>query len=376
MSEPLTRTIKGVSTSITAFIGRALKGPVNKATMIHSFTDYERIFGGLWKESSMSYAVYHYFLNGGKDAIIVRVHNKFDLRTGIHTLESVDLFNLLCIPAEDNDYSETGGAMYSQVYGEALAYCEKRHAMLIVDPPSDWKDVETAKKGVNNLGLVRHQNAAIYFPYIRASDPLEGDRFREFVPCGAVAGVIARTDSQYGVWKSPAGMEAKLVGVLDLAIRLTDAEQGELNPLGINCLRILPSIGCVVWGARTMRGANSLADQWKYLAVRRMALFIEESLYRGTRWVTFEPSDEKLWARIRLNVGVFMQGLFRKGAFQGTVPTTAYFVKCDNETTTQLDIDRGIVNIVVGFAPLKPAEFVILNIQQIAGQERERNATV
>jgi hypothetical protein len=152
---------------------------------------------------------------------------------------------------------------------------------------------------------------------------------------------------------------------------LTDNENGELNPLGVNCLRIMPAAGIVVWGSRTMRGADRLTDQWKYLAVRRMALYIEESLYRGTQWVVFEPNGEALWSQIRLNIGAFMQDLFTKGAFKGTTPKEAYFVKCDKDTTTQYDIDRGIVNIVVGFAPLKPAEFVILKIQQLTGQESQ-----
>ena len=170
------------------------------------------------------------------------------------------------------------------------------------------------------------------------------------------------------MWKAPAGIEASLVGVPQLEVNLTDAENGELNPLGINCLRAFPVAGRVVWGSRTLRGADQLADEWKYVPVRRTALFIEESLYRGTQWVVFEPNDEPLWAQIRLNVGAFMHNLFRQGAFQGSTPRDAYLVKCDNETTTQNDINLGIVNILVGFAPLKPAEFVIIKIQQMAGQ--------
>ena len=179
---------------------------------------------------------------------------------------------------------------------------------------------------------------------------------------------MARTDSARGVWKAPAGIEATLAGVAELTVKLTDGENGILNPLGVNCLRSFPVIGRVAWGARTLRGADQLADDYKYVPVRRLALFIEESLYRGTQWVVFEPNDEPLWAQIRLNVGAFMHGLFRQGAFQGQTPRDAYFVKCDRETTTQNDINLGIVNIVVGFAPLKPAEFVIIKLQQIAGQ--------
>jgi phage tail sheath protein FI len=141
-----------------------------------------------------------------------------------------------------------------------------------------------------------------------------------------------------------------------------------LNPLGLNCLRKFPIYGHVVWGSRTLKGADAFADEYKYIPVRRTALYIEESLYRGTQWVVFEPNDEPLWASIRLNVGAFMHGLFRQGAFQGSTPKDAYFVKCDKDTTTQNDIDAGIVNILVGFAPLKPAEFVVIQLQQIAGQ--------
>jgi len=183
-----------------------------------------------------------------------------------------------------------------------------------------------------------------------------------------VAGVFSRTDATRGVWKAPAGLDATLRGVPALSVSLTDKENGELNPLGINCLRARPPVGRVIWGSRTLQGDDRLASEWKYVPVRRTALFIEESLYRGTQWVVFEPNDEPLWAQIRLNVGAFMQNLFRQGAFQGATPSEAYFVKVDSETTTQTDINLGIVNIVVGFAPLKPAEFVIIKIQQIAGQ--------
>ncbi len=502
------RTIKGVSSSIAAFIGRASMGEVNQAKRVFSFADYTRSFGGLWKKSNMSYALYHYFQNGGNQAIIVRVYNPetsingdkingkatftikgsnlefeaanpgewgkrleitidhnidtdnldkeetiFNLtiddkktltsenfhnlsvkidsprfiknilqnesnlirvlgdvpnerppeattkdntelpntislvlesasdgdpiedsniignlndRTGIYALDDVD-FNLLCIPPYQEDETPSGA-----VYSKALDYCEKRRAILIVDPPTSWNT--KAKPMDPNIGIdspgfqpKRHKNAAIYFPRIKANDPESNNIIRDFVPCGAVAGVITRTDIERGVWKSPAGDKATLIGISGLSNQLTDKENGKLNQLGINCLRIMPVIGPVVWGARTMRGADRLADQWKYLSVRRVALYIEESLYRGTQWVVFEPNDEPLWSQIRLNVGKFMHEMFIQGAFQGTAPKEAYFVKCDKETTTQYDIDRGIVNIIIGFAPLKPAEFIIIKIQQIAG---------
>jgi hypothetical protein len=191
---------------------------------------------------------------------------------------------------------------------------------------------------------------------------------RTFAPSGVVAGLYARIDSTRGVWKAPAGTEATLTGVRGVVYNLSDPENGVLNPLGLNCFRIFPIYGPVLWGARTLVGSDAEASQWKYVPVRRLALYIEESLYRGTKWAVFEPNDEPLWAQLRLNIGSFMHDLFRRGAFQGRTPNEAYLVKCDKDTTTQSDIDHGIVNILVGFAPLKPAEFVVIQIQQLAGQ--------
>ena len=494
------RTITGVATSITAFIGRALRGPVNQPTRIQSFGEFERIFGGLWVDSTLSYAVQHFFLNGGSDALIVRVvhsgdadttknaakatasiggldleteneggwgnylrvtidHNTkdpandklFNLtvaeldgtsttdnvvaselfrnvstdtnspryvksvlentsawvrtgasiptlrpnigesmltggddgdvliasdyegsendRTGVYALEHADLFNLLCIPpfTRDTDVAST-------TWDAALEYCRDRRAMLIVDPPNPangWsKPSQVVSDSQSSTGLftLRDENSVLYYPRLKMADPLQENRLEEFAPCGVVAGIMSRTDAQRGVWKAPAGLEATLSGVRELAYKMTDGENGTLNPIGVNCLRNFPVIGNVVWGARTLDGADVLASEWKYLPVRRLALFLEESLYRGTQWVVFEPNDEPLWAQIRLNVGAFMHNLFRQGAFQGTTPKEAYFVKCDKETTTQNDINLGIVNILVGFAPLKPAEFVIIKISQIAGE--------
>jgi phage tail sheath protein FI len=199
-------------------------------------------------------------------------------------------------------------------------------------------------------------------------DPLKKNRINVFVPCGAIAGICAKTDVSRGVWKAPAGTQASFSGVTEFTVKMTDLDNGQLNPLGLNCLRTFPSIGNVVWGSRTLAGSDALGSDWRYLPVRRFTLFLEESLYRGTKWVVFEPNDEPLWAQIRLNIGAFMNDLFRQGAFQGQTTTDAYFVKCDSDTTTQNDINNGIVNITVGFAPLKPAEFVIISFQQMAGQ--------
>jgi phage tail sheath protein FI len=482
------RPIIGVSTSTTAFVGRALKGPLDEPTTIHSFADFDRIFGGLWHESRMSFAVRQYFQNEGREAVIVRVARgvattaaastwslagpsgaldlvaaspgvwgdavtvavdtdsvdpatRFNLvvvdtatgasetlrnlsvdpaaptfvtsvldqrsrlvsvdpagtipaqipapaaaasgtggddggeirdvdvmpasgRTGVRALDATDIFNLLCLPPL-TDAIDVAPATYR----DAASYLRSsvRRAMLIVDAPASATDPAAVQAFQTTLNLA-DENCAVFFPRLLAPNPLKDNLLEEFAPCGAVAGVLARTDATRGVWKAPAGTEARIAGVSGLTYVLTDAENGDLNPLGINALRSFPLIGTVVWGSRTLRGADALTDQWKYLPVRRIALFIEETLFRGLKWVVFEPNDEPLWAQVRLNVGAFMNGLFRQGAFQGTTPAQAYFVKCDADTTTQDDIDRGVVNIVVGFAPLKPAEFVVLKIQQMAGQ--------
>lgn len=497
------RTITGVATSITAFIGRAPRGEVDRAVRVQSFAEYSRLFGGLSRSSPMSYAVSQFFQHGGRDALIVRVFNgdadtdtatitlgttsgnlvleaaspgtwgsrlrarvdhltrdtsdtllfnltveeldraggttvvasepfrnisvspasvRFvdtvlkaqsalvrvrtsapadespvdgtanatttatdgsaitdtqiagdrDARTGLYALEAADLFNLLCIPPPSFDAD-----LVAATWATAAAYCRERRAMLIIDAPAAWTAnastaIATAETGVNGLratiGNDDAINAAAYFPRLRMPDPLSENRLADFAPCGAVAGIIARTDGQRGVWKAPAGLAASFSGVQGFTYTMTDAQNGVLNPVGLNCLRSFPVTGHLLWGARTLAGADALASEWKYLPVRRLALYIEESLFRGTQWVVFEPNDSPLWAQIRLNIGAFMQDLFRQGAFQGSSPRDAYFVKCDAETTTQNDIDRGVVNILVGFAPLKPAEFVVIKIQQMAGQ--------
>jgi uncharacterized protein len=293
-------------------------------------------------------------------------------KTGIFALEDVDLFNLLCIPrtaittgTNNHPLSDTEAQAVITV---AEQYCGSRRAFFIMDTPLGIIQPTSIKNWLGGHDSLRDKNAAFYYPRVQTPDPLNAFRLRSFGASGTIAGLCARTDSARGVWKAPAGTEANLVNVPQLDYALTDGENGVLNPLGINCLRTFPVFGNICWGARTLEGADQLESEWKYVPVRRFTLFLEESLYRGTKWVVFEPNDEPLWSQIRLNVGAFLQSLFRQGAFQGATPKDAYFVKCDSTTTTQTDIDNGIVNVIVGFAPLKPAEFVIISIQQIAGQ--------
>ncbi|MFE1770478.1 phage tail sheath family protein [Streptomyces sp. NPDC059008] len=285
-------------------------------------------------------------------------------KSGIQALRDVHDVNLLALP-ELASYPDTGDIV--TVLSAAERLCKERRIFLLVDAPAAWGSVDAARAGITAFDPVRGNHSALYFPHLQLTDPLSG-RLRSFPPSGAVAGVIARTDGERGVWKAPAGTEARLAGVHSLTVRLTDRENGLLNPLGINCLRTLPMAGPLVWGARTLQGADGLDSEWKYVPVRRLALHVEESLLRGLQWVVFEPNNEQLWQQIRLNASAYLHSLFEKGAFKGGTPRQAYFVKCDKDTTTEADIDNGVVNVVVGIAPVKPAEFVIVKIQQMAGQ--------
>lgn len=502
------RTITGVATAVAAFVGRASRGPVDTPVAITSLAQYERMFGGLSRSSGLGYAVRDYYLNGGSQAVVVRLAggaisatvnvdsavtleaygpgtwgNTLEVevehasgtdatlvaeqqgvaatelfhitvregalanprlsetfanvtlsdgprrldtvlrnsqlvrvaggfappasgrpserhtdiapthyaagvadggidgtdsaplvladylggvgdtfasdKAGLYALKDADLFTMLVLPP-----SSPGGDLPEALWSPALSLCADERAMLLVDPPAG-RNVTTIRSWIDGLNLTAMgRNGALFFPRIRRADPLRDGALGTFTPGGAVAGVMARTDGARGVWKAPAGVEAGIAGANGLEVTLTDGENGQLNPYGVNCLRTFRGVGSVVWGSRTLRGSDLLADEYKYIPVRRLALFLEETLFRNTQWVVFEPNDEPLWAQIRASIGAFMQDLFRQGAFQGSAPRDAYFVRCDAETTTQYDIDRGIVNIVVGFAPLKPAEFVVVSIQQ------------
>jgi phage tail sheath protein FI len=278
------------------------------------------------------------------------------------SLDKVDIFNLMVIP----------GVSDAGVLSQALAFCEKKRAFLIVDPP-----VNDSADGAGGLakieddvdGLPKSTNGALYFPYLTSIDTLSGDPIA-LPPSGYVAGIYARTDNNRGVWKAPAGLETTILNATGVVTsgRLSDSRAGVLNPLGVNCLRTFPGVGTVVFGARTLVTRNPAFEQWRYVPVRRTALFIEQTLLRNLGWVVFEPNDEPLWVAIRTSIEAFMLSLFHQGAFQGQTPSTAFQVKCDSSTTTQTDIDNGVVNILVAFRPLKPAEFVVIKIAQLAGQ--------
>jgi phage tail sheath protein FI len=338
------KPIEGVATDITAFVGRTVMGPAEPRDC-YGFADFERDFGGRGSGYPLGDVVQDFFENGGRHAVIVRVPEKSAPAgraaellgdplqgTGIYALDHVDLFNLLCIPP---DPADAGDDELQPLYQAAAAYCQKRRAMLILDPPTAWSahalqgqfgQIQPADLVISGPELDA-RNCAVYFPRIKKLDPATSE-VAVFAACGAIAGIFAATDSSGGVWKAPAGIDAGLRGIAGLEFDLTDQQAGQLNPLGINCLRNLPTVGPVVWGARTLRGADLLSDDYKYVPVRRLALYIEESLYRGTQFAMVEPNDEPLWSKLRLRIGAFMADLARQGAFYG------YYVVCDRTTTT------------------------------------------
>ncbi len=294
---------------------------------------------------------------------------------GINVLRQTDLFNLVCLPdavrPKADDPLSPFYTNYSDIYDAARQICENRRAFLLVDTPPNVQDVNAAQAWKTTAFNVRTSHAAAYYPRLKMSDPLNPGSLRAYPPSGSMAGVMARTDANRGVWKAPAGIDAAMAGVYAPEIVMSDEDHGLLNPVGLNCFRKFPIYGSVAFGARTLAGADEEASEWKYVPVRRTALYILESLRRGLTWVVFEPNDEPTWSAIRMNVTAFMQGMFRQNAFQGRNPRDAFLVKCDSETTPQADINLGMVNVVVGFAPLKPAEFVFITLQQLAGQAQK-----
>lgn len=277
----------------------------------------------------------------------------------LQRLDAVTDASLLVLPGKTGDHVNV-----------ALAYVESRplrDLFYIVDlPRQSATDVTTAAQATRTFFqeklTAKSDLAAVYWPWVEMPDPVgAGPDASLFVaPSGHIAGLYARTDARRGVWKAPAGVEATLLGVRSLEFKVLDVHQDDLNPLGINALRLVPGAGVVAWGARTMRPGS----EWRYVSVRRTAIFLRKSIYEGIQWVVFEPNDEPLWASLRINVEAFMEQQFRQGAFAGRSSREAYFVKCDAETTTEADKAAGIVNLWVGFAPLRPAEFVVVKLSQ------------
>ncbi len=356
------RPIEGVSTSTTAFIGAAERGPT-EPYLVRSWIEFEREFGGHSQTSTLSFAVRQFFENGGTRAVIVRAAGDGSAATqaGLRALDRTE-FSLLCIPPYALSLDVDIAA-----WEAAANCCRERRAFLIVDAPAAWS-LKDAAGHASSFRLSARENAAIYFPRLRVADPLDGSRLVSCAPCGCVAGIISRTDQTRGVWKAPAGIEAVVKGAAGLSAVPDENANEQLAAAGVNCLRNFPATAIVVWGARTLAGTEQDSSEWRYVPVRRLALYMQESLVRGTHWAVFEPNSEPTWKQLRSQVADFMTGLWRQGALQGARPNDAFYVRCDAGTTTQDDLDNGRVNIEIGFAPLRPAEFVIFRIQRSCGR--------
>jgi hypothetical protein len=405
--EPFSHPIVAATTSRTAVVGTFPSGSLDEAVLVSSWHEFEAAFArddpvapSGAQPSLAVHAVAQFFANGGSGAWIVRVPDAdaadaladallTELAAGARTprLDGIapDRFDLMCIP----EVAWLTLAAQHAVLAAAMRYCEQRGAMLIADPPAPAAASGSAPFGldleVHDVGrdpaalgellsswggellVAANIAGAAYYPWIEIPDAVSAEP-RLVPPSGSVAGVYAQTDTASGVWEAPAGANAGLTNVTKLADEtLTDATNSLLNASGINCLRALPQSGTVVWGARTMAGSDRDASEWKYVPVRRLATYIEHSIDQSTGWAVFERNDEGLWAQIRIAVGQFMSDLLREGAFQGATPDEAFFVKCDATTTSPEDLAAGLLNVLVGFAPLRPAEFVTLRIAVRAG---------
>jgi len=367
--------ITGAGTSTAAFIGPTGAGPT-EPKLVFKWADYVREFGeedadgnkqGIRNANDrMGFALYTFFLNGGGAAYIVRADNDAAYKGALDSLLTIRDVSIICLPGRTS-------ARDQGVIALAVEHAEKmQNRMVIVDPEPGIK-LET-EGDVANLQLPSSEFSVTYYPWVKVANPFHdsGDptspETLEIAPSSFAAGMWAKIDTRRGVWKAPAGLETSLLGIADVVDSIDDDRQGQLNPISINCIRKMPGAGPVIWGARTL--SYKTKNEWLYVPVRRTANMIRESVYNSIQWAVFEPNNHILWASLNASIGAFMNTLWRAGAFQGESASEAYFVRCGlGVTMEQVDIDRGEVIVEVGFAPLKPAEFVIVRLQQKVAQQ-------
>lgn len=368
----LVESFDKLSIDITSDRYFAKEGVINKQSMLIEVRDNRTPPGGSPGDQNDLPAVVSKALAGGADGIsgIEAADYKGTItpaeeRTGLVALEPVDEVNILAIPDIMISFGGGSGRLSKDdvaiVQQAMMEHCQKlkdRFAILDFIKGQTVQEVMEWRK--DNLDS---KYAAIYYPWIKVSDPIgaENSTSRFIPPSGCVAGIYARSDTERGVHKAPANEVVS--GVIELERTLTAGEQDMLNPIGVNCIRAFQGRGIRVWGARTV-SSDSL---WKYINVRRLFLYIEESIEKSTQWVVFEPNNERLWGRIRATITEFLTRVWKDGALMGTKAEEAFFVRCDRTTMTQDDIDNGRLIILIGIAPVKPAEFVIFRIAQWAG---------
>jgi phage tail sheath protein FI len=344
--------ILGVPTSTTALIGEAAQGPVEQPVLITSLSEYEQVFGGAQPGQELFLAVSLFFLNGGRRAWVVRLgaRSAAGVRRGLAGLDAVDDLGLLCLAGL------SGGTLLAA----AATYARSRGTFFVGEPAGSRQATLTAVRAIR---AADRGHAAVFFPRLRVRDPLQPSATVLCGSSGAIAGLLARTDTQRGVHAFAVGTGAHVQGAVGLASSVGDKAAATLRRSGVNAIRQVPSHGIVVWGARTVGGGRERDEDWKYVPVRRTALYLEESIDRGIEWVDFEPNDEPTWRALRGTVATFLVQTFQEGAFAGEAPEEAFFVRCGSDTTTQSDIDNGVVVIEIGFAPFRPAEFVTFRIR-------------
>lgn len=396
-----TKPIEAVGTSTAAFIGESLLGPTNEPVLCTNWSQFTRIFGDFQHSSHLAHAVYGFFNNGGTKAFICNVAEKTmtaeefakkadadskkgdakpaagapapapaaaapaaakvnpglyigkdegpGRRTGLNVFNDIPEISLVMAP----------GQTEPAIQDAVLSHCENmKYRFAILDAPE-----ELGKDGINKLPKPRDsQYGAYYFPWIQVYDPEKGNIY--VPPSGHMAGIYARSDAERGVHKAPANEIVR--GALGLRYSISKAEQDFLNPRGINCIRNMGDRGIRVWGARTISSDPS----WRYINVRRLFLMVEQSIEIGTQWVVFEPNDHSLWKRVKRNITAFLLRIYNSGALMGKTPEEAFYVKCDEETNPPEVVDAGQMICEIGLAPVKPAEFVIFRIGQMAGAEK------
>src|SRR5215207_7227957 len=379
------KPIEAVGTNTVGFLGESSKGPLNETVLITNWSQFVKTFGD-FKDCSehLAHAVYGFFNNGGSRCFVVNVGapetaapikapqplaDKKDekapvpvsagpgrdglyigrdggpgARTGLKCMDEVDEIAIIAAPGQTSP----------AVQDALLSHAETRKdRFAILDSP------ETITGGVDKLPKPRDSKyGAYYFPWIQVYDPDKGNIF--VPPSGHIAGVYSRTDSERGVHKAPANEIVR--GALGLKYNVSKGEQDILNPKGINCIRLMQGGGIRIWGARTLSSDSS----WRYVNVRRLFIMVESSIERATQWVVFEPNDHRLWKRVTRTISSFLTLLWRNGALMGVSPEQAFYVKCDEETNPPEVTDAGQLVVEIGLAPVKPAEFVIFRIGQMA----------
>lgn len=391
------RPVQGVATAVAAFVGFTEKAPEGnpddpdgvRPTLVTNWSQFERNYGGFVEGAVLPHAVYGFFANGGGRAYIVKVpHLDGDgnprpvaaddlvgneaLRTGINGLAVAEDVTMVAVPDLISIARNAEGVVdmdtWQAVQIALINHCEgQKDRMAILDAPPGMNPQQVLEWRTN--AGYDSMFATLYYPHIRIANPLSRPtndlpKVITVPPSGHLAGLWARTDG-IGVWKAPAN--EVLRGALDLEYQMTTGEQEILNPVGINAIRAFGVRGIRVWGART----TSSDPLWRYLNVRRLFNYIEDSLLGGTQWVVFEPNDANLWARARRTVNAFLLGLWRQGAMVGATPDQGFYVKCDEETNPRESVDEGRVTIEIGVAAVKPAEFVVIRIGQWAGPGAE-----